>query len=291
MASATLFAFFSAINQQYLASIQPVILYIILLGMVLNPFDVMHRKSRHFFCRTVARIALPLYPVSYADFFLADIFTSMAKAVSDTERAVCSMAAAPVLEAAALVKADLSHTCGHASWQIPLVLSLPYLARLIQCVRLWRDSGEKMHLVNAMKYCSTFPVIFLSAMKYHVTRDVWENIFKLLWLCFAFFNSAFSFYWDIIQDWDFLNFPKRDSPKGSLLKSELLYKNQGFYYWAVVSNFFLRIAWTYKLSAHLRHNQGTVFIISILEVFRRFQWVLLRVEKSYNHACRLDSKP
>ncbi len=50
------------------------------------------------------------------------------------------------------------------------------------------------------------------------------------------------------------------------------------YYWAIGSNLVLRGAWTYKLSAHLRHNFKTVFFFSLLEMCRRFQWIFFRVE-------------
>lgn len=48
------------------------------------------------------------------------------------------------------------------------------------------------------------------------------------------------------------------------------------------SNLILRCTWTYKLSAHLRHNYLTVFTITALEIFRRFQWVFFRVENEWN---------
>jgi hypothetical protein len=49
----------------------------------------------------------------------------------------------------------------------------------------------------------------------------------------------------------------------------------------VVSNFMLRIAWTYKLSSHLRHNQMMSTAVAVLEMLRRTQWMFLRVEKQY----------
>jgi hypothetical protein len=54
------------------------------------------------------------------------------------------------------------------------------------------------------------------------------------------------------------------------------------YFWVIGSNFILRLAWTYKLSAHLRHNYLTVFTITALEMIRRFQWVFFRVENEWN---------
>lgn len=54
------------------------------------------------------------------------------------------------------------------------------------------------------------------------------------------------------------------------------------YVWVIGSNLILRCTWTYKLSAHLRHNYLTVFTITALEIFRRFQWAFFRVENEWN---------
>lgn len=54
------------------------------------------------------------------------------------------------------------------------------------------------------------------------------------------------------------------------------------YFWVIGSNLVLRCAWTYKLSAHLRHNYITVFTITALEMLRRFQWIFFRVENEWN---------
>ena len=53
-------------------------------------------------------------------------------------------------------------------------------------------------------------------------------------------------------------------------------------YWVIGSNLILRCTWTYKLSAHLRHNYLTVFTITALEIFRHFQWIFFRVEDEWN---------
>lgn len=59
------------------------------------------------------------------------------------------------------------------------------------------------------------------------------------------------------------------------------------YLWVIGSNLILRCTWTYKLSAHLRHNYITVFAITALEIFRRFQWIFFRVENEWN---KMNSK-
>jgi hypothetical protein len=64
--------------------------------------------------------------------------------------------------------------------------------------------------------------------------------------------------------------------------TNLLYGQIWVYYWVLASNLVLRCTWTYKLSAHLRHNYLTVFTIAALEILRRFQWVFFRVENEWN---------
>lgn len=48
-----------------------------------------------------------------------------------------------------------------------MLMSLPYLIRLRQCfIEFQRARGPgTMHLLNALKYASAFPVILLSAMQ------------------------------------------------------------------------------------------------------------------------------
>ena len=54
----------------------------------------------------------------------------------------------------------------------------------------------------ALKYSTAVPVIFLSALKYHVFPDVWISFYRPLWLISSVVNSLYSFYWDIKRDWD-----------------------------------------------------------------------------------------
>lgn len=54
----------------------------------------------------------------------------------------------------------------------------------------------------ALKYTTTFPVIFISALKYHVELEFWFGRLRPLWVLCAVLNSCYSFYWDITKDWD-----------------------------------------------------------------------------------------
>lgn len=266
------------------AASQPVLLYAAAVMVLIFPFDIFYFSSRYFFLRTLWRIVFPLQAISFADFFLADILTSMAKVFSDLERSVCRMVHRQVATIAWL---EADSVCGSHSVAIPLVLVLPYLFRLNQCLRQYKDTGEKTTLLNALKYSTAVPVIFLSALKYHVFPERWTNFYRPLWLLSGVVNSSYSFYWDVNRDWDLSGFTRIFKFNKPHLFSHMLHGRRWVYFWVIGSNLVLRCTWTYKLSAHLRHNYLTVFFIAALEIFRRFQWIFFRVENEWN---KMNSK-
>jgi hypothetical protein len=234
------------------------------------------------------------------------IFCTRLLALYGLERAVCSMLMGAVMDAA-----DNGGTCGSTSWKIPLALAVPSIIRLLQCARQYRDTKQPSCLWNALKYSSAFPVIVLSALKYHVSHGAWLGYYRPAWLVCSLFNTAYSYYWDIRHDWDLTLFSNTCGeggdgaggvaggvvgggggrsdrrPKHVFLRHTLIYGQPEAYYFAIVSNFLLRASWTYKLSSHLRHNSGTILLVTALEITRRFQWSLFRVEKAYLQITRL----
>ncbi|XP_047050924.1 SPX and EXS domain-containing protein 1-like [Lolium rigidum] len=277
--SMTAYLYLYSHGEVSLAASQPVLLYVILLMVLLSPFDMFYLSSRFFFLRTTWRIILPLQAITFPDFFMADIFTSMSKVFSDLERSGCRMLHRQV---ATIAWFEADSVCGSHSVAIPLVLVLPYLCRFFQCLRQYKDTKEKTCLLNALKYSTAVPVIFLSALKYHVFPDLWISFYRPLWLLSSVVNSLYSFYWDIKRDWDLSILTRIFMFKNPGVLTNLLYGQSWVYYWVLGSNLVLRCTWTYKLSAHLRHNYLTVFAITALEMVRRFQWVFFRVENEWN---------
>ncbi|XP_057956487.1 uncharacterized protein LOC131149768 isoform X2 [Malania oleifera] len=282
--SMTAYLYLYSHGEVSLAASQPVLLYAAVAMVLIFPFDIFYLSSRYYFLRTLWRIIFPLQAITFSDFFLADILTSMAKVVSDLERSVCRMIHRQV---ATIAWFEADSVCGSHSVAIPLVLVLPYIFRLFQCLRQYKDTREKTTLLNALKYSTAVPVIFLSALKYHVFPDRWTNIYRPLWLLSSVLNSLYSFYWDVTRDWDLSGFTRIFKFNKPHICSHLLYGRKWVYFSVIGSNLILRCTWTYKLSAHLRHNHLTVFAITALEMLRRFQWVFFRVENEWN---KMNSK-
>nr|GMD94532.1 SPX and EXS domain-containing protein 1-like [Ipomoea batatas] len=103
-----------------------------------------------------------------------------------------------------------------------------------------------------------------------------------MWLISSVLNSLYSFYWDLTRDWDLSCFTRIFKFSKPNFLSSMLYGQKWVFFWVIGSNLILRCTWTYKLSAHLRHNYLTVFAITALEIFRRFQWAFFRVENEWN---------
>ena len=104
----------------------------------------------------------------FGDILLADVLTSYAKVLGDLFVSMCMFVTPGV---SSTDKPDRS--CGGA-YMVPLIISIPSLIRLRQCLIEYSRVRKNptlssgwggQHLANALKYSSAFPVIILSALQ------------------------------------------------------------------------------------------------------------------------------
>jgi hypothetical protein len=99
-----------------------------------------------------------------------------------------------------------------------------------------------------------------------------------MWIFCALFSATFSWYWDVVKDWDLLH------EEENYLRKKLTYSKY-FYYWSIGSNLIFRLLWTLTISpATLTVTINSFWfstILAICEVLRRAQWNLLRVENEH----------
>ncbi|GJJ06474.1 hypothetical protein Clacol_000666 [Clathrus columnatus] len=247
--------------------------------------------------------------VYFSDVVLADILTSLAKVMGDIWLSLLmlvpngSLLAPPVQE-------------GWLQWIVPLTMCLPYAARLRQCVIEYFASSSpsnKRALVNALKYSTSFPVIFLSAAQRLVESELavengpevlhspWHGEHPLLLAVVV--NSVFSFWWDVTNDWglSMLQSPSehqtqvKQQPSSKSTQNEngsrtdhpypetkypnglrpiLLFNDPFVYYAAIGLNFVLRFTWSLKLSSHLHTLANMENGIFILEALELIRrWI------------------
>ena len=251
----------------------PTVFYILIIYLILCRQHIIFFKARMFFWRTVGKILFPHHPVAFGEVFIADIFTTLSKVFAEVEVMVC------VIIAHFFSGNDHDRQkeipgCMHSIF-MPLVASLPYLWRARQCSVSYNATGEVMpHLVNLGKYLSAFPVIWTSFFKnYYASSPLYEEHLKNLWLGFVVINSIYSFIWDVYMDWGLGNL------RCYFLRHELIFKYRIVYYLIILFDFFARFTWSVSLSQHVHMTfQESMWFFELIEVFRRFLWIFLRVE-------------
>ncbi|KAL8671393.1 MAG: hypothetical protein Q9168_004106 [Polycauliona sp. 1 TL-2023] len=295
--------------------------YLFLLFLLfLIPYKRLSPHGRSRFLTTLKRISIggiaEAQDGKFGDILLADVLTSYAKVLGDLFVSLCMF-----LSSGKSSTDKPDRGCGGQYIvpiiiSIPSLIRLRQC--LIEYMRVRRNPTQHsgwggQHLANALKYSSAFPVIILSALQrgYDPNKiGLSETGIFRLWLFFVFLNSFYSFYWDVAKDWDLTLFssllsstfptifpssdttittfhsnqipPHQSHPWG--LRPHTHFHTPQIYYTAIVLDLLLRCTWSLKLSPHLDHwndLEGTIFLLEMAEVVRRWVWIFFRVETEW----------
>lgn len=153
-------------------------------------------------------------------------------------------------------------SCGiknDSSWM--LLLLYPSTIRIFQCLRRFYDEGFKTQLYNALKYlCSFISTAFILYLSFSQTKNHFIS-YTLLGIA-----SFYSLIWDLIFDWN-------------IFRNEYIFPRI-IYPLVVLFNIFIRFIWLYK-----EHFKIHDFYCLMLEIFRRYLWLLVRVEIEHLYNC------
>jgi len=141
--------------------------------------------------------------------------------------------------------------------------------RFAQCIRRYLDTREKHHLVNVGKYTSAMIVTSLAIAQNS------NSYYMPHWITVAVLGTLYSYSWDLKMDWSLL-----DREHGYLRSNLLLPKP--FYYFAMVSNLFLRIAWVLTISPDTLGRFFVLYFLSFLFSLHVFIPILTTIPTSCN---------
>ncbi|KAJ3154791.1 Xenotropic and polytropic retrovirus receptor 1 [Geranomyces variabilis] len=270
------YTLYLALDDNFLSFISlkwyPTILLVVILIIVLNPLDIFYRSSRTWFIRSAARIVFSgFFPVQFRDFFITDLLSSM----------TYMFVSLPVLVCSAVYDLDnLEAHCGFSkSWTVPAITAIPACWRLAQCLRRYHDAPLRHpHLNNALKYCLSLSVIFLSA-----TAKITESsVARGFWILFAILASCYAYFWDVWFDWGL--FQRQN--KNKYLRKVIVYP-KWVYGTAICTNFVLRLSWVFLLSPNnwglFNDARLLVYLQALMELWRRFIWCIIRMENEHTN--------
>ncbi|ORX63177.1 EXS-domain-containing protein [Hesseltinella vesiculosa] len=288
----------------------PLLAYLSVLSVLFWPGQTLYRKERIRFIRLIRRvISFNLFSTVYfGDIIFADLLTSFSNVFGDLFLTLCIVIPGKSHFEYQQLEANLDNAC-YRDLLVPLIISLPYVIRLRQCISEFIESKyeTKRHLFNAMKYASAFPVIALSAIQKKAALYISEtgtipsaswikddNLFRL-WMLAVFMNSMYSFWWDIAMDWSLIqvtydhptkhgvHHPRQSSTPMIRIRRHLHFSWSWVYVLAILLDFVLRITWSLKLSSHIYFQRiaGNIFLVELLEVVRRWLWIIFRLENEW----------
>lgn len=267
-----------------------------MIALFVVPLQHLPSGGRRRFLATLRRVSIggiaQAQDGKFGDILLADVLTSYAKVFGDLFVTICML-----FTPAGSSTNRPDRNCG-GTVLVPLIMAVPSMIRFRQCMieyfRVRRAPYKEstgwggQHLANALKYSTAFPVIITSALQRGAEDGEAKAALGRAWLIAVLVNSLYSFYWDVAKDWDLTLFSsknERESPHHPFgLRDRLVFRSTSLYYVVIFMDLVLRCTWSIKLSQRLdkfSDFEGGIFVMEVLEVFRRWVWIFFRVETEW----------
>ncbi|QDZ22218.1 SPX and EXS domain-containing protein [Chloropicon primus] len=255
----------------------PLTLFLVMFLACIAPSGAFYFKSRKWFFQTLTiifqRVIAFIGPeVRFRENYVADVLTSMVAWIVDFENTVLYY-----------VSGSGFHP-GESSLHPKHVLTahiltgIPYYYRVQECIRRYYDTQDKWQLVNCGKYLTSLSAICLASLGNYVKVDGHWSVGKAVWFTMLIVSTLYCYCWDIACDWGYI------TRKG--IRKQIGFINaRWFYVFACITNFIGRIAWAFTITPYSiipgLGAQTTKTIAGTIEILRRCQWTLLRVEYEY----------
>lgn len=227
------------------------------------PFHFFYFSFRIAVLKTMLNNFFPIgkQGVKFRDFVFGDVLTSLTRPFNSLTLCICLIGCGTCFEN------NERGDCKRSNIGGLIANMFPFVIRFFQCLnRYYYTKMAWPHLANALKYTCGMINAFIS-WQYSTNRD--------LIIIVGLINTSYLLFWDIRMDWNvgYIN------AKKFFLRDKLLYPVY-FYYFAIITNFVLRLTWLINLFIITTTNgdEIKILIFSFLEVYRRTQWTLFRVE-------------
>ena len=247
--------------------------------IIMNPLlTTLHDGRKWFLKRLLKIICAPFFFVNFEDFWLADQLCSLTYMFSSLQYMVCFLS----YDKNNVAKGECNMTSVVVS---ALCSALPFLFRLLQTCRRFYDSKLNIHIPNIIKYFLSILTVITSTIAAALQTNGNMHVPSFVaWVIFATLSMICSYLWDIIMDFGLFN--KKTSPN-RFLRENLIYPSW-VYYAIIVGNALGRMLWVITLSFSFTStfklfSESVLFLLSVIEITRRFFWNFFRLEYEFTH--------
>ncbi|KAM1300058.1 hypothetical protein ACFX2H_011277 [Malus domestica] len=225
-----------------LTELLPLFLLLLVIVILLCPFNIIYRSSRYFFLVCVFHcICAPLYKVTLPDFFLADQLTSQVQAFRSLPFYICY-----------------------------------YGGGDYKCIRRLVEEKDPMQGYNGLKYFFTIVAVSMRIAYTHNNDVNW----KILAGIFSIVAAIYGTYWDLVVDWGLLQ--RRSKNRWLRDKLLVPYKSVYFIAMVLnVLLRFAWLQTVLNFSVSFMHTQTMISVVASLEIIRRGIWSFFRLENEH----------
>jgi hypothetical protein len=216
--------------------------------------------------------------VPFSDVILADILTSFSRILGDLHTTFSDLVWVPGALSTGIVQSI-------SPFITPMLVATPFLIRLRQCTSeylMTKDPvAKRRHVLNGIKYATSFPVIITSTTVTNIQRKVLTHVVQdplqleqlglqaqsamRWWVMLSILHTVYSLYWDIVYDWNLghvsgnyihqfmsggMGRGARNSKQGlryPFLREHLHFPSPLVYYLAMLLDAGCRFAWFFKV--------------------------------------------
>eukprot|EP00730_Choanoeca_flexa_P016981 TRINITY_DN8117_c0_g1_i1.p1 TRINITY_DN8117_c0_g1~~TRINITY_DN8117_c0_g1_i1.p1 ORF type:complete len:486 (+),score=57.05 TRINITY_DN8117_c0_g1_i1:78-1535(+) len=232
----------------------------------------------------------PLVDIQFRHVLLTDAMTSAMSIVWGLSYTTCHFTSSTWLSTRIDQTPSSNDSCGKSTqfglYGHPILTCLPFWLRLVQCLCLYRTAvahgkhgwSRWQHMANAGKYLISILAVWnMAATKLdqhyeHNDNSAWETWHSSAWVLVGL-RTLYVYIWDIKMDWALGEL----SGSHPLLRNRRLYRPVGTYYAAIVTNLVARCAWIATVHSTWCYA-GCSSLFAFLEILRRGQWIVYRVE-------------
>ncbi|XP_076854615.1 xenotropic and polytropic retrovirus receptor 1 homolog [Brachyhypopomus gauderio] len=268
--------------------LHPLFFHTLLLLLLLNPTSTCHAQSRRWLLVMMWRVlTAPFQSVGFAECWLADQLNSLTPlmlSVWDLLLVCVSQTTWGDLQHGSLNRESVDWD-RQSKVATCLIQCFPPWLRFAQCVRNFWNSRNSVHLLNSVKYSTVFLMVTFAGL-YNTAREsaglaVEVSVYLYFWAMATCVSVLVTVVWDLRMDWGLLR-------GNGLLKDQLVYTREVYYYAAMLADVLLRISWAINiLLPQMKDSSaaGVSALLAPMEVLRRSIWNLFRLENEHMQNC------